>query len=45
MCKKKFKTMKTSEETELALDIPVADDDDDEEDDDKEENSLVNEVS
>ena len=41
MCKKKFKTVKTSEETELALDIPVADDDDDEED----ENSLVNEVS
>ena len=41
MCKKKFKTVKTSEETELALDIPVADDDDDEE----EENSLVNEVS
>ena len=41
MCKKKFKTVKTSEETELALDIPVADDDDD----DEEENSLVNEVS
>ena len=41
MCKKKFKTVKTSEETELALDIPVADDDDDDED----ENSLVNEVS
>ena len=41
MCKKKFETVKTSEETELALDIPVADDDDD----DEEENSLVNEVS
>ena len=41
MCKKKFKTVKTSEETELALDIPVVDDDDD----DEEENSLVNEVS
>ena len=41
MCEKKFKTVKTSEETELALDIPVADDDDD----DEEENSLVNEVS
>ena len=42
MCIKKFKTAKTSEETELALDIPVADD---EEDEDEEENSLVNEVS
>ena len=45
MCKKKFKTVKTSEETELALDIPVADEEDDEEDNDEEENSLVNEVS